>query len=114
VNPDSELARLMATFPRSGEVEWIGIRSKRRAPLVALDEVEAVAGVGLVGDQSTSMRCATANSGSVRSCWKVREPAIPVREWKKFSARVVITRCADTAALFVASLKAAQSGSVIR
>jgi len=44
----------MATFPRSGEVEWIGIRSKRRAPLVALDEVEAVAGVGLVGDHYVS------------------------------------------------------------
>jgi MOSC domain-containing protein YiiM len=54
VNPDSELAKLMATFPRSGAVEWIGIRSKRRAPLVALDEVEAVAGVGLVGDHYAS------------------------------------------------------------
>lgn len=54
VNPDSELARLMATFPRPGAVEWIGIRSKRRAPLVALDEVEAVAGVGLVGDHYAS------------------------------------------------------------
>lgn len=54
MNPDSELARLMATFPRPGAVEWIGIRSKRRAPLVALDEVEAVAGVGLVGDHYAS------------------------------------------------------------
>ena len=44
----------MATFPRPGAVEWIGIRSKRRAPLVALDEVEAVAGVGLVGDHYAS------------------------------------------------------------
>ena len=44
----------MATFPRPGAVEWIGIRSKRRAPLVALDEVEVVAGVGLVGDHYAS------------------------------------------------------------
>lgn len=54
MNPDGELAKLMATFPRPGTVEWIGIRSKRRAPLVALDEVEAVAGVGLVGDHYAS------------------------------------------------------------
>ncbi len=44
----------MATFPRPGAVEWIGIRSMRRAPLVARDEVEAVAGVGLVGDHYAS------------------------------------------------------------
>lgn len=54
MNPDGELAKLMATFPRPGAVEWIGIRSKRRTPLVALDEVEAVAGVGLVGDHYAS------------------------------------------------------------
>ena len=54
MNPDGELARLMATFPRQGTVEWIGVRSKRRTPLVALDEVEAVAGIGLVGDHYAS------------------------------------------------------------
>ena len=54
VNPDSDLARLMATFPRSGAVEWIGTRSKRRAPLVSLDEVEAVVSSGLVGDHYAS------------------------------------------------------------
>jgi MOSC domain-containing protein YiiM len=54
MNPDSELAKLMATFPRPGTVDWIGIRSKRRAPLDALDEVEVVAGVGLVGDHYAS------------------------------------------------------------
>ena len=50
MNPDSDLARLMATFPRQGKVEWIGTRPERRAPLLSLDEVEAVAGRGLVGD----------------------------------------------------------------
>ena len=54
MNPDSELARLMATFPRHGKVEWIGIRSKRRTPLISLDGVEAVAGTGLVGDHYSS------------------------------------------------------------
>ena len=33
LNPDGELAKLMANFPRVGKVEWIGIRLERRAPL---------------------------------------------------------------------------------
>ena len=54
MNPESELARLMAAFPRPGVVRWIGVRSERRAPLVALEEVEAVAGHGLLGDHYAS------------------------------------------------------------
>ncbi len=54
MNPDGELAKLMATFPRAGTVEWIGIRSARRAPLAELEEVVAVAGVGLDGDHYAS------------------------------------------------------------
>ena len=54
MNPESDLARLMATFPRPGAVEWIGVRSERRAPLVALDAVEATAGYGLAGDHYAS------------------------------------------------------------
>ncbi|HUU72372.1 MAG TPA: MOSC domain-containing protein [Burkholderiales bacterium] len=50
MNPGSDLARLMATFPRQGKVEWIGTRPKRRAALVSLEEVEAVAAHGLIGD----------------------------------------------------------------
>jgi MOSC domain-containing protein YiiM len=48
------LAKLMATFPRAGKVEWIGIRLERRAPLAALDRVEAVAAYGLAGDHYAS------------------------------------------------------------
>ena len=54
MNPDSELAKLMANFPRAGKVEWIGIRPQRRAPLVAMTQVEAHAGVGLAGDHYAS------------------------------------------------------------
>ncbi len=50
MNPDSDLAKLAATFPRRGRVEWIGVRPGRRAPLVSCERVEAVAGVGLAGD----------------------------------------------------------------
>ena len=51
---DGELAKLMAIFPWAGKVEWIGIRIERRAPLAALDRVEAVAGHGLAGDHYAS------------------------------------------------------------
>lgn len=50
MNPDSDLAKLVVTFPRRGRVEWIGVRPERRAPLVPRERVEAVAGVGLAGD----------------------------------------------------------------
>lgn len=51
---DGDLAKLMANFPRAGKVEWIGIRIERRAPLAALDRVEAIAGYGLAGDHYAS------------------------------------------------------------
>lgn len=54
MNPDSELAKLMAQFPRQGRVEWIGIRPERRAPLAAVGQVEAIAGHGLAGDHYAS------------------------------------------------------------
>ena len=54
MNPDSELAKLMAQFPRHGTVVWIGIRPDRRAPLASVDQVEAIAGYGLAGDHYAS------------------------------------------------------------
>ena len=54
MHPDSELAKLMANFPREGKVEWIGIRLERRAPLVTVPQVEAIAGYGLAGDHYAS------------------------------------------------------------
>jgi MOSC domain-containing protein YiiM len=47
--PDSYLAKLLATFPHPGRVEWIGVRPERRAAVEAVDRVVAVEG-GLVGD----------------------------------------------------------------
>ena len=41
---------LRATFPRPGRVEWLGLRPERRAPVVAVSEVEAHPLVGLLGD----------------------------------------------------------------
>ena len=51
LSPDSELARLMARFPRAGNVAWIGLRPARGVEMNAVDEVEAVTGRGLRGDR---------------------------------------------------------------
>lgn len=48
---DSELGRLMATLPRAGRVEWIGLRPGRDVPMDEVDEVIAHAGAGLAGDR---------------------------------------------------------------
>lgn len=40
----------MSRFPRAGRVEWIGVRPRYRAALVARAEVEALADFGLQGD----------------------------------------------------------------
>ncbi|MCA1713821.1 MAG: MOSC domain-containing protein [Gammaproteobacteria bacterium] len=49
--PDSSLARLLAQFPRSGQVRWIGLRPARSVAMQSVDEAEAVTGKGLVGDR---------------------------------------------------------------
>jgi len=51
--PESPLGRLMATLPRSGRVEWIGLRPKRDMPMRSTDAAEATCGGGLAGDRYT-------------------------------------------------------------
>jgi MOSC domain-containing protein YiiM len=51
---DSELGKLMATLPRPGRVEWIGLRPARGLAMAEVMEAEAVAGKGLVGDRYAS------------------------------------------------------------
>ncbi|WP_363796467.1 MOSC domain-containing protein [Lysobacter firmicutimachus] len=48
---DSALGKLMATLPRPGRVEWIGVRPARGVAMQALDEAIASAGGGLDGDR---------------------------------------------------------------
>jgi len=48
---DSALAKLLAQFPRSGRVEWIGLRPARDVPMQEVGEAQAKAGRGLVGDR---------------------------------------------------------------
>jgi MOSC domain-containing protein YiiM len=49
--PGSALGKLMATLPRAGRVEWIGLRPKRMATVQETDAVTATAGGGLTGDR---------------------------------------------------------------
>ena len=46
-----ELSALLSNLPRSGSVEWIGVRPARREPMIVVDAVAARAGGGLVGDR---------------------------------------------------------------
>lgn len=52
--PDSPLGRLMATLPRGGRVEWIGLRPARDTAMQAVERVAATAGGGLAGDRYKS------------------------------------------------------------
>lgn len=51
LNPASPLAILMATLPRAGRVEWIGLRPARDVPMRAVEAAEARRGGGLDGDR---------------------------------------------------------------
>jgi MOSC domain-containing protein YiiM len=48
------LQQLFNTLPQTGRVRWIGLRPERKAPIISVVSVEAVAGKGLVGDRYNS------------------------------------------------------------
>jgi MOSC domain-containing protein YiiM len=50
LSPNSPLQKLMNTMPQQGIVTWIGIRPKRKAPLLPVNEVEAITLKCLSGD----------------------------------------------------------------
>ncbi|MEM7359070.1 MAG: MOSC domain-containing protein [Pseudomonadota bacterium] len=45
------LTELLNTLPQVGTVEWIGLRPGRRQSMESVDQVEARADIGLVGDR---------------------------------------------------------------
>ena len=53
LNPDSELARLMAILPQVGQVEWIGLRPARDVAMTEVEQAEAITEHGLRGDRYT-------------------------------------------------------------
>ena len=48
---DSLLGQMMATVPRAGRVEWLGLRPKRDVPMQEVEQATASAGIGLAGDR---------------------------------------------------------------
>jgi len=50
LSPNSPLQKLMDTMPQQGTVTWIGIRPKRKAPLLSVNEAEAITLQKLAGD----------------------------------------------------------------
>ncbi|MCW0450095.1 MOSC domain-containing protein [Xanthomonas sacchari] len=51
LNSESPLATLLATLPRAGRVEWIGLRPARDVPMHEVDAAEAQTDGGLRGDR---------------------------------------------------------------
>lgn len=47
----SPLARLLSSFPRSGELLWIGLRPAREQPVRVVQRAHIDVGTGLVGDR---------------------------------------------------------------
>jgi MOSC domain-containing protein YiiM len=50
----NSLQELFTTLPQIGRVDWIGIRPERKAPMIELEVVQAIAGKGLSGDRYKS------------------------------------------------------------
>jgi len=50
---DSALGQLMATLPRAGRVEWLGLRPARAVAMLEVEQALAETGAGLVGDRYT-------------------------------------------------------------
>jgi MOSC domain-containing protein YiiM len=44
----------LARLPRIGELRWIGVRVRKHGPVLAVSEVDAIAGHGLAGDHRVS------------------------------------------------------------
>ena len=51
LNDASPLKQLLNTLPQVGQVSWIGIRPKREAPMISLDQVQINLSGGLEGDR---------------------------------------------------------------
>lgn len=44
------IAELKASLPQKGQVKWIGIRPKKKAPLISKDDVQISTSTGIEGD----------------------------------------------------------------
>lgn len=53
LNPSSTLAQLLNASMRSGQVVWLGVRPRRREPMLALQTADFDATDGILGDRYT-------------------------------------------------------------
>lgn len=51
-----DVSTLLATVPHPGRLDWIGLRSARRGPMVVAPNAPAVPGMGLLGDRRALRR----------------------------------------------------------
>ncbi len=51
IRSSSPLAQLLSTFPRDGELRWIGLRPAREQPIQIVETAQLQIGGGLVGDR---------------------------------------------------------------
>jgi MOSC domain-containing protein YiiM len=51
ISSSSPLAQLLSTFPRYGELRWIGLRPAREQPIQTVETAKLQIGGGLVGDR---------------------------------------------------------------
>lgn len=50
---DSAFGQLMATLPRAGRVQWLGLRPERAVTMLEVEQAVAETGAGLAGDRYT-------------------------------------------------------------
>lgn len=53
LNPSSSLAQLLSAPMRPGQVVWLGVRPRRREPMLALRNVDLAVTNGILGDRYT-------------------------------------------------------------
>ncbi|CAN5862451.1 MOSC domain-containing protein [soil metagenome] len=70
------LKALMLHVPQVGRLEWIGLRSARRGPVVSVAETVAIPGIGLTGDRRADGRAPDLQS--VRQVTLVQAEHLPV------------------------------------
>ena len=68
------IKELLNIFPRSGKLEWIGLRTERRGSIINAQSVEAIKGVGLRGDRKTN----SINQDSKRQVTLIQAEHLPV------------------------------------
>lgn len=66
-----KLSAIRNSFSREGRVEWIGLRPGHREPIDIVDEAQAIAGQGLIGDR------AGARAGSKRQVTLIQAEHLP-------------------------------------